>query len=104
MEAGHVLVLPADVIARDHKFPTNQFQGKVFRIESLHVDGELISVFVISCHQSVWNYLMASPRKVDSGKVQIMVVEELKIKRVVIEGVPADKVEKVPPMPQSETT
>lgn len=100
------MVLPADVIARDHKFPTNQFQGKVFRIESLHVDGELelISVFVISCHQSVWNYLIASQRKVDSGKVQIMVVEELKIKRVIIEGVPADKVEKVPPMPQSETT
>ena len=46
--------------------------------------------------------MIVSPRRpLNSGKVQIMVVEEVNFKRVIFERVPVDKVKDVLSMPQS---
>ena len=48
--------------------------------------------------------MIVSPRRpLNSGKVQIMVVEEVNFKRVIFERVPVDKVKDVLSMPQSVT-
>lgn len=93
----------AGVFANDYQFSTDQFQWQFFGIESFDVQEELITVFVISSYQRVWDsHVIVSPRwPLNSGKVQIMVVEEVNFKRVIFERVPVHKVKEVLSMPQS---
>ena len=72
-------------------------------MESLDIYDKLIALFVISFYQrGQISLMLLGSCPVDSGKEEIMFVEEVQFKRVIIEWVPVEKVKDTPSVPKSE--